>query len=334
MPKRFTNPKIALLNVELELKAEKDNAEVQIESAADYQKIVDAEWNIIYEKLDKLHKAGAQIVLSKLPIGDLATQYFADRGMYCAGRVPDEDMRRLAKATGGQVQSTVQDLPAEVLGTCGLFEERQVGGERFEFFEGCPHAKSCTVVLRGGAEQFVEEADRSLHDAIMIVSRALKHRSVVAGAGAIEMELSRYLREYARSIPGKAQLIINAYAKSLEIIPRQLVENAGFDATNVLNKLRMKHAEGGKWFGVDVNAEGILDAYEAFVWEPAVVKINALTAASEAAQLILSVDETVTNKQSQVEKGALPGPRGRGRGGRPPALRRRSLRPRPVLMGA
>jgi T-complex protein 1 subunit eta len=317
MPKKFVNPRIALLNVELELKAEKDNAEVQIETAADYQRIVDAEWNIIYEKLDKLHRAGVQVVLSRLPIGDLATQYFADRGLYCAGRVADEDMRRVSKATGGQVQSSVNDLVPEVLGQCGLFEERQIGGERFEFFEECPKARACTIVLRGGADQFIDEADRSLHDAIMIVSRTLKHQSVVAGAGAIEMELSRYLRDYARSIPGKAQLIINAYAKALEIIPRQLVENAGFDATNVLNKLRQKHAEAaGKWFGIDVMSEGILDAYDAFVWEPAIVKINALTAASEAAQLILSVDETVRNQQSEVEKGALPRGRGGMRGGR------------------
>ena len=325
MPKKFINPKIVLLNVELELKAEKDNAEVRIENAQDYQKIVEAEWNIICYKLEKLHNTGAQIVLSRLPVGDLATQFFADRGMYAAGRVAEEDLKRLAKATGGQVQTSVNDLVPEVLGTCGIFEERQVGGERMEFFEGCPKASTATIVLRGGAEQFIDEADRSLHDAIMIVSRALKHHAVVAGAGAIEMELSRFLRDHARTIPGKAQLIINAFAKAMEVIPRQLTENAGFDSTNVLNKLRMKHAEGGTWYGVDVMSEGILDAYEAFIWEPSVVKINALTAASEAAQLILSVDETVRNQQSEVDRGMLPlarRGRGRGRGGRPMRGRR------------
>eukprot|EP00698_Gefionella_okellyi_P009640 TRINITY_DN2470_c0_g2_i1.p1 TRINITY_DN2470_c0_g2~~TRINITY_DN2470_c0_g2_i1.p1 ORF type:complete len:564 (-),score=163.78 TRINITY_DN2470_c0_g2_i1:267-1958(-) len=323
-PKTFDNAKVLLLNVELELKAEKDTAEVRISDPSQYQQIVDAEWNVIYDKLDKIFKTGAQVILSRLPIGDLATQYFADRDVFCAGRVPNDDLQRVAKATGGQVQSSTNDLVPEILGLCGRFEERQVGGERYNFFTGCPKAKSSTVILRGGAEQFIEEADRSLHDAIMIVRRAIKHSNIVAGAGAIEMELSRYLRDYARSIPGKSQLLINAYAKALEVIPRQLVENAGFDSTNVLNKLRQKHAEqGGKWFGVDVNAEGILDAYEAFVWEPALVKINALTAATEASTLILSVDETVRNPQAEKEQGgAAQAMRGRGaamaaaRGGR------------------
>merc|ERR1712213_170395 len=172
--KHYKNPKIALLNVELELKAEKDNAEVRLDNVEEYQKIVDAEWNILYDKLDKIHKSGATVVLSKLPIGDVATQYFADRDMFCAGRVPEED------------------LNSETLGNCELFEEKQVGGERFNFFTGVPKSKTCTIILRGGAEQFMEETERSLHDAIMIVRRAIKNDAVVAGGGAIEMELSKY----------------------------------------------------------------------------------------------------------------------------------------------
>lgn len=163
-----------------------------------------------------------------------------------------------------------------------------------------------TIILRGGAEQFIEETERSLHDAIMIVRRALKNDSIVAGGGAIEMELSKYLREYSRTIAGKDQLIIAAMAKSLEIIPRQLCDNAGFDSTNMLNKLRQKHAQGedGKWFGIDVRSEDISDNYEACVWEPSVVKRNALTAATEAACLILSVDETIKAPKSQMEQSA------------------------------
>ncbi|OCT99116.1 uncharacterized protein LOC495278 isoform X1 [Xenopus laevis] len=310
-PKKYQSPKIALLNVELELKAEKDNAEVRVNNVEDYQAIVDAEWNILYDKLDKIYKSGAKVVLSKLPIGDVATQYFADRDLFCAGRVPEEDLKRTMMACGGSIQTSVNALTDDVLGHCALFEEAQVGGERYNFFTGCPKAKTCTIILRGGAEQFLEETERSLHDAIMIVRRAIKNDSVVAGGGAIEMELSKYLRDYSRTIPGKQQLLIGSYAKALEIIPRQLCDNAGFDATNILNKLRAKHAQGGMWFGVDINNEDIADNFEACVWEPAIVKINALTAASEAACLILSVDETIKNPRSSAD--GAPAGRGRGR---------------------
>ncbi|RXN35419.1 T-complex 1 subunit eta [Labeo rohita] len=286
-PKCYVNPKIALLNIELELKAEKDNAEVRVNSVEDYQAIVDAEWNILYDKLEKIYKSGAKVVLSKLPIGDVATQYFADRDLFCAGRVVEEDLKRTMMACGGSIQTSVGALTDDVLGQCELFEEVQVGGERYNFFKGCPKAKTCTIILRGGAEQFMEETDRSLHDAIMIVRRAIKNDSIVAGGGAIEMELSKYLRDYSRTIPGKQQLLIGAYAKALE---------------------------GGMWYGVDVNNEDIADNFQACVWEPSIVRINALTAASEAACLILSVDETIKNPRSTADGPAAPAGRGRGRG--------------------
>ena len=133
----------------------------------------------------------------------MATQYFADRNLFCAGRVQYDDILRLAKATGAVVQSTVNGISEDVLGTCGSFEEAQVGAERYNLFTGCPGTKSCTIVLRGGADQYIDEAERSLNDATMIVRRAVKARSVVAGGSAIEMELSRYLREYLRTIQGK-----------------------------------------------------------------------------------------------------------------------------------
>ncbi|KAF2975458.1 hypothetical protein EK904_002229 [Melospiza melodia maxima] len=151
---------------------------VQGGALEDYQAIVDAEWNILYDKLDKIHKSGAKVVLSKLPIGDVATQYFADRDMFCAGRVPEEDLKRTMMACGGSIQTSVNALSDDVLGRCELFEETQIGGERYNFFTGCPKAKTCTIILRGGAEQFMEETERSLHDAIMIVRRAIKGASL------------------------------------------------------------------------------------------------------------------------------------------------------------
>lgn len=297
-PKKLTDPKILNLNVELELKAEKDNAEVRVEQVKDYQEIVDAEWKIIFSKLEAIYESGANIVLSKLPIGDLATQYFADRNIFCAGRVSGEDMDRVIQAVGGTIQSTCSNITSDNLGTCKDFEEVQIGSERYNLFKGCPEARTCTLILRGGAEQVIAEVERSLHDAIMIVKRAVSHNSVVPGGGAIEMEISKHLREYARSVAGKQQLVISAFAKALELIPRQLCENAGLDGIELLNKLRSAHAKGDASIGIDFHKESIGDNMESFIWEPALVKINALQSATEAATVILSVDETIKNEDS------------------------------------
>lgn len=204
-------------------------------------------------------------------------------------------MERVNQATGASTQSTCTDIQERHLGTCGAFEERQIGGERFNIFSECPAAKTCTLILRGGAEQFIAEAERSLHDAIMIVKRALRNTTIVAGGGACEMELSSYLHDFAdRNVPHKQQAIVKAFAKALEIIPRQLCDNAGFDATDILNRLRVEHRKGNIWAGVDFDNEGVRDNMEAFVWEPSLVKVNAIQAAVEAACLIMSVDETIS----------------------------------------
>jgi T-complex protein 1 subunit eta len=177
-------------------------------------------------------------------------------------------------------------------------------------FTKCSNAKTVTLVLRGGASQYIEEAARSLNDAIMIVTRAIKTHAIVAGGGAIEMELSRHLREHVRTIKGKTQLVVNGYAKALEIIPKQLAENSGMDATDVLNKLRMRHnAEGdeGLWVGVDVLNGEVGDLFKQFVWEPEIVRINVLTAATEAACTILSVDQTIRNPKSEQQQAAAAG---------------------------
>jgi len=318
-PKLLKNPKIVLLNFELELKSERENAEIRIKDPSQYQSIVDAEWKLIYDRLDNLVKSGANIVLSKLPIGDLATQYFADREIFCAGRVPEEDLERVAKATGGHIQTSLQDLKAQgVLGSCALFEEKQVGGERYNFFTGCTQAKTATIILRGGAEQFMAESERSIHDALMIVKRARVHTTVVGGGGAIEMELSKHLRSYGKSLKSKLQHVVLAYAKAFEVIPRLLSANAGYDSTDIVNELRAKHSKAITWFGVDMENEGVVDTMKSFVWEPSLVKYNAISAATEAACMVLSVDETIRNPSSDARGGHQdqPATRPRARGGR------------------
>lgn len=301
-PKKLENAKVLILQVELEHKSEKENAEIRISDVDEYQRIVDAEWKIIYDKIDACCNVGANVVLSRLAIGDLATQKFADRGIFCAGRVPEEDLKRVALATGAKLQTTTRDIPAAAIGLCGLFEERQVGGERFNIFSQCPKTKTATIIVRGGAEQFVEEAHRSLHDALMVVKRTIQSAKVVPGGGAVEMSLATMLRSEAKTIEGKQQLVLESFARALEVIPRALCENAGYDPSDVLNALRQKHTAGGpdaRMFGINIETGGIHDTFQAKIWEPATNKRNAIASAAEAACVVLSIDETVRNPQSE-----------------------------------
>jgi T-complex protein 1 subunit eta len=314
-PKQFDNPKIVVLNVELELKAEESSLEIRIKDPAQYQAIVEAEWKIIYDKLDKIAESGAQVVLSRLPIGDLATQYFADRNIFCAGRMLQPELERIMTATGAVMQTSLNDLSDDILGTCGHFEEKQVGNERYNFFTDCPENKACSIVLRGGSEQFIAETERSLHDSIMIVKRTVQHNQIVGGAGSTEMELSKRLKAYAQTIPNKLQVVVEAFSRSLEVIPKQISENAGFDSTDTVNEIKAQHARGVQWAGVDIEEEGVCDAIEKFIWEPLIIKRNAISAATEAACLILSIDETVKNPKAEdpADKKVVPPPGGRGR---------------------
>ena len=299
-PKKFKDAKIIILNVELELKSEKENSELRISNPEDFQSFVDAEWKIINKKLENIVNSGANVVLSKLPIGDLATQYFADRNVFCAGRVAAEDIERVAKATGACLLQTCNDITEKSLGTCGLFEERQIGAERFNLFMECPKSKTATIIIRGGAEQFIEEAERSMNDAIMIVRRASKATSIVAGGGAIEMELSKYVRNEGMKISGKEQLIVLGFAKALEIIPKTLAQNSALDAIDIMNKLRQKHnKENDCKFGVNCFNGGIIDTYINYVWEPTILKENILNSATEAACSIINVDQTIKNPKSE-----------------------------------
>ncbi len=299
-PKKFENAKIIILNVELELKSEKENSELRISNPDDFQSFVDAEWKIINKKLENILNSGANVVLSKLPIGDLATQYFADRNVFCAGRVSAEDIERVAKATGASLLQTCNDITEKSLGTCGIFEEKQIGAERFNLFQQCPNSKTATIIIRGGAEQFIEEAERSMNDAIMIVRRASKAASIVAGGGAIEMELSKYVREEGMKISGKEQIVVLGFAKALEIIPKTLAQNSALDAIEIMNKLRQKHfREDDCKFGVNCFDGGIIDTYVNYVWEPTMLKENILNSATEAACTIISVDQTVKNPKSE-----------------------------------
>ncbi|CAD5220735.1 unnamed protein product [Bursaphelenchus xylophilus] len=300
-PKRYDNCKIALLNIELEIKAERTNAEVRISNVADYEEVVNAEWTVLYRQLEKIHESGAKVILSRLPIGDVATQWFADRDLFCAGRIPEEDLQRVQAACGGTVLTTVNQINDNVLGRCTKFYENVVGSERFNIFEGGVKANSCTLLLRGGAEQFIAETERSLHDAIMIIRRAKKNDAIVAGGGAVEMELSKHLRDVSKTIASKEQFFWKAYAKAFEVIPQQLCFNAGLDGVEILNHLRSRHQKGNKWDGVDIHKEAVSNNFDGCVWEPAITKENAIIAATEAACTVLSIDQTIKNPRHKNE---------------------------------
>eukprot|EP00915_Cephaloidophora_sp_WS-2016_P005133 GHVH01006820.1.p1 GENE.GHVH01006820.1~~GHVH01006820.1.p1 ORF type:complete len:544 (-),score=74.55 GHVH01006820.1:59-1690(-) len=304
-PKQFTKPKICLLNHELELKAEKDNAEVRITDPSQYRRIIEAEWKIIYDKLDSIMSTGCNIVISKLPIGDLATQYFADRGVFCAGRVDSGDVQRLATASGARVQTSLFGIDSSCLGIVDTFEEKDIGSLRYNYF-CCADAKTCTVILRGGATQYIDEVERSFHDALCVIRRCIKTSKVVAGGGAVDLHLSNVIRQHSLETPGKAQLALLSYARSFEVIPRTLAINSGMDATLVLNQLRVKHHRGDEdssHFGIDCYAKCITNTYDAFVWEPALIKKNAISAATEAACTILQVDETIRHPSNRTPDG-------------------------------
>ena len=197
---------------------------------------------------------------------------------------------------------TCNDINEKALGTCGLFEEKQIVAERYNLFSNCPKSKTATIILRGGAQQFIEETERSINDAVMVVRRATKATSIVPGGGAIEMELSKHVRKFGMGINGKEQIVVLGFARALECIPRTLAANSGLDAVEIVNKLRQKHDDKDNEinnFGVNCFEGGIVDTYSQFVWEPTMLKDNILNSATEAACSIISVDQTVKNPKSE-----------------------------------
>nr|XP_027201298.1 T-complex protein 1 subunit eta-like [Dermatophagoides pteronyssinus] len=304
-PKQFKQGAlVALLSFELELKAEKENAEIRINNMADYQKVIEAEWQNLIDKLDALVNAQVNVVLSRQCIGDIATQYLADRGVFCAGRVEADDLLRVSLATGGTVLNTVHDLRSEALGRARSFEEVQIGKHRYNVLTAEKPSPVSTIVVRGGAKHYLDEAERSLHDSIMICGRTLQSKLIVAGGGAVEMELYAYLQKAALKEHYRLQPFIQAFARALEVIPLTLAANSGLDSMRTLVQLRKLHhalAEEHRWKGVDCfesSGGPVTNMYEACVWEPYEVKNHMLNVALDAASLIINIDEMITNPSS------------------------------------
>ncbi|HDZ35853.1 MAG TPA: thermosome subunit, partial [Thermococcus sp.] len=291
MPKRVENAKIALINEALEVKETETDAEIRITSPEQLQAFLEQEEKMLREMVDKIKEVGANVVFVQKGIDDLAQHYLAKHGIMAVRRVKKSDMEKLAKATGAKIVTNVRDLTPADLGEAELVEQRKVAGENMIFVEGCKNPKAVTILIRGGTEHVVDEVERALEDAVKVVKDIVEDGKIVAAGGAPEIELAIRLDEYAKEVGGKEQLAIEAFAEALKVIPRTLAENAGLDPIETLVKVIAAHKEKGPTIGVDVFEGEPTDMMERGVIEPLRVKKQAIKSASEAAIMILRIDD-------------------------------------------
>ncbi len=308
MPRTIKNAKIALLDVALEVKSTETDAKIQISDPNQLQAFLDQEERIIKTMVDKIVKSGASVVFSQKGIDDIAQYFLAKNKIYAARRIKKSDIEKLARATNAQIVSNLNDLSEKDLGKAGLVEERKIGDEEMTYVKECESAKAVTILIRGGTEHVVAEVERAMKDAIGDIAASLKLGKVVAGGGAIEVELAKQLREYATTLSGREQLAVLAFAESVEIIPTTLAENAGLDPIDMLTDLKAKHEEGNKWAGLDVITGKVVDSWKQGVIEPLKIKTQAVKSASEVAELILRIDDIIA--AGGLDKGSPKMPRG------------------------
>ena len=308
MPKRIEKAKIALLDCPLEIEKTEFDAKINIESPEQMEAFIKQEEDMLRDMVDKIVKTGANVVLCEKGIDDMAQHFLARKGIIAVRRNKKSDMEKLAKATGGKVVSNLDSITAEDLGYAALVEERKIGDDKMTFIEGCKHPKAVTILIRGGTQRIVDEAERSLHDALCVVRDIVQEPKVVAGGGAPELEMSRALRKYAETLPGREQLAVSAYAEALEVIPTTLTENAGLDPIDIISELRSRHEKGETWAGLEVVAGKIQDMGKAGVYEPLAVKKQIIKSATEATTMILKIDDVIAAGKMKTP----PGPPGGG----------------------
>jgi thermosome len=323
MPKRVENARIALLNQKLEIEKTEMSAEIRINTPEQMKQFLDEETKILREMVEKIAASGANVLFCEKGIDDIALHYLARKGILGVKNVSSSDMEKLSKATGAKIVNNIDDLTADFLGAARVVEEVKIGDSKLVYVRECQNPRAVTVVLRGGSEHVVSEAERTFHDALCVVRNAVEDRKFVAGGGAPESELASRLREYAAQVGGREQLAIEAYAAALESIPETLAENAGYDPIDITTELRSKHADkGGVWYGVDVFTGRVTDMLKLNVLEPLRVKVNVIKSATEAASMILRIDDVVIAKafkEEKKEKGkGAAGEGGEGEGEKPP----------------
>ncbi|MEM4006900.1 MAG: thermosome subunit beta, partial [Nitrososphaerota archaeon] len=302
MPKLVRDAKIALLDASLEIEKTEFDAKLHIEDPEQMRAFMKQEEEMLKEMVEKIASTGANVVLCQKGIDDMAQHFLARKGIMAVRRIKKSDMDKLAKATGGRVLTRVEELTPADLGKAKLVEERRVGEDKMVFIEGCENPKSITILIRGGTKRIVDEAERSIKDALNVVKDVVVEGKVVAGGGAPEVEVALGLRDYAKTLAGKEQLAVEKFAEALEIVPSQLAENAGMDPIETTVSLRARHKEGEKWAGVNVFASKIDDMWKLEVLEPVLVKKQVIKSAVEAAAMILKIDDIIAASKLEEKK--------------------------------
>ncbi|QGA80244.1 thermosome subunit alpha [Candidatus Nanohalobium constans] len=315
MPEKVDEAKIALLDSPIEVRETETDAEINISDPGQMKNFVEQEEEQLKEMVESIDQAGANVVLCQKGIDDMAQHFLAKKGIYAVRRVSSGDMDKLAKATDANIVTSINEIESSDLGNAGTVEQRKVGGDSMTFVQDCPEAKSVSILIRGGTEHVVDEIERAMEDAIGGVSSALRNGRVVGGGGATEVELAQELRDYADSVGGREQLAINAFADALEIIPRTLAENAGFDPIDTLVDLRNKHDDGETWSGINVTSGKSEKLFDEGVVEPQQTKTQAVSSASEAAEMILRIDDVISASGMGDDDGAGGPPAGGPPGG-------------------
>jgi thermosome len=293
MPKRVEKAKIALLDAALEIEKTEFDAKINIESPEQMEAFLKQEEEMLREMVDKIVTAGANVVLCQKGIDDMAQHFLARKGVLAARRIKKSDMEKLAKATGGKVVTNLNAISSADLGYASLVEERKIGEDKMTFVEGCKHPRSVTILVRGGTERIVDEAERSLHDALCVVRDVVEEPKILAGGGAPELEVSKMLKKYAETLPGREQLAVKSFAEALEAVPVTLTENAGLDPIDILSELRVRHEKGETWAGIEVHSGKVQDMNQSGVFEPLAVKKQIVKSAAEAASMILKIDDVI-----------------------------------------
>ena len=309
MPKRVEKAKIALINSALEIEKTEFDAKINISSPDQMKMFLEEENKMLMTMVDKINKSGANVVICQKGIDDIAQHYMAKANILAVRRVKESDMTKLSRATGARIVSNLDDLSSKDLGLADLVEERKVETDKWVFVEGCRHPKSVTILIRGGSQRVVDEAERSIHDALMVTKDVLERPAIVAGGGSPESYTAGKLREWSNSLSGREQLAAEKFAESLEVIPLRLAENAGMDPIDTLTELRSKQLKGSKWSGIDVRNGKVTDMSKLDIVEPLSVKEQIIKSATEVASMILRIDDVIASSKS----GGPP-----GGGGMPP----------------
>ncbi|HUY69950.1 MAG TPA: thermosome subunit beta [Candidatus Baltobacteraceae bacterium] len=297
MPKAIASAKIALLDLALEIEKTETDARIEITSPDQMQAFLNQEEKTLREMVEKIKKSGATVVVTQKGIDDVAQHFLAKAGIMAIRRVKKSDIEKLGRATGAKIVTSLDDLNAKDLGFAGNVEERKISGEQMVFVEKCKDPKSVTIFVRGGTQQVVDEAERSITDVIGAVSSVVESGKYVIGGGSIEIDLANGLREYSSDVGGREQLAIQKFADALEVIPKTLSESAGMDAIDTLVQLRTKHkGKGGGVYGVDIFSNTVNDMQKLGVYEPMKVKQQAISSASEAAEIILRIDDMISSR--------------------------------------